>query len=50
MSYFRKVERATVIIEDGKELFLKKCAKCGTDFYGAKYETRCEKCRKRRKK
>jgi hypothetical protein len=50
MPSFRKVERAKAIIQDGKELFLKECAKCGTEFYGAKDETRCEQCRKRKNK
>ncbi|MGB8541978.1 MAG: hypothetical protein WCD49_10135 [Candidatus Acidiferrales bacterium] len=37
-----KIERAKAIILDGKELFLKECAKCGSEFYGAKDETRCD--------
>jgi Zn finger protein HypA/HybF involved in hydrogenase expression len=47
---FKKVERAQVIILDGKELDLKKCTKCGTEFYGEEKQTKCEACRKRRKK
>jgi hypothetical protein len=50
MPQFHKVERAKVIILDGKELFLKECAKCGTEFYASEDETRREKCRKRKKK
>jgi hypothetical protein len=34
MPNFRKIERAQVIILDGEELHLKKCAKCGAEFYG----------------
>lgn len=49
MPNFRKVERAKVIIQDGKELHLKECAKCGSEFYGAKDSTRCDARRKRRK-
>jgi hypothetical protein len=41
MPQFRNVERGKVIILDGKELFLKECAKCGTECYGTKDETRC---------
>jgi hypothetical protein len=41
-------ERQAIIL-DGKELFLKECAKCDAEFYGQKEETRCEKCRKRKK-
>jgi hypothetical protein len=48
MPQFRKIECAKVIILDGKELFLKECAKCGTEFYGSKDEKRCERCRKKK--
>ena len=34
MPNFKKIERAEVIIQDGRELFLKKCSKCGGDFHG----------------
>ena len=50
MPTFRKVERAKVIIQDGQELSLKNCAKCQTEFYGDVKQTKCEDCRKRRKK
>jgi hypothetical protein len=40
MPQCRNVERAKAIIQDGKQLFLKECAKCGTEFYGSKDETR----------
>ena len=36
MPNFRHVERTKSIIQDGKELFLKQCEKCGSGFYGAK--------------
>ena len=36
MPNFRHEERTKSIIQDGKELFLKQCEKCGSDFYGAK--------------
>jgi hypothetical protein len=36
MANFRHVERAKVIILDGKELFLKECANCGAEFCGSK--------------
>jgi Zn finger protein HypA/HybF involved in hydrogenase expression len=50
MPNFKKVERAQVIIQDGQELHLKKCAECQTEFYGDEKQTNCEDCRKRRKK
>ncbi len=50
MPTFRKAERAKVIIQDGQELPLKKCTKCQADFYGDATQTKCEDCRKRRKK
>ena len=49
MVYFRKVERAKSVIENGEELFLKECEKCKTEFYGAENQTKCESCRKRKK-
>jgi Zn finger protein HypA/HybF involved in hydrogenase expression len=49
MVYFRKVERAKSIIENGKELFLRECEKCKTEFYGDKKTVRCEGCGKRKK-
>jgi len=49
MVYFRKVERAKVIIENGVELTLKACAKCKVELYGDVKITRCEACRKKRK-
>ena len=50
MPNFRKVERAKVIIQDGKDLHLKQCAKCDGEFYCTKSETQCDGCRKRKKK
>ncbi len=50
MPTFKKVERAKVILQDGQELHLKKSAKCGAEFYGDVKQTKCEDCRKRRKK
>jgi Zn finger protein HypA/HybF involved in hydrogenase expression len=48
--HFRKVERAKAIIENGVELTLKECAKCGAEFYGSKAQIQCENCRTTRKK
>jgi hypothetical protein len=50
MPTFKKVGRAQVIIQNGQELHLKKCAKCGTEFYGDDKQLKCEACRERRKK
>ena len=50
MVYFRKVERAKSIIENGVEKMLKECAKCKTEFYGVRKQTHCEKCRAPKKK
>jgi Zn finger protein HypA/HybF involved in hydrogenase expression len=49
MVYFRKVERAKSIIENGKELFLKECERCKAEFYGDKKATHCDNCRERKK-
>jgi len=45
MPHFRKVEQPKVIIENGKELFLKACSKCSAEFYGDAKATRCNVCR-----
>jgi hypothetical protein len=47
MVQFRKVERAKVIIQDGKELFLKTCLECQREFYGDQKIMRCDLCRGR---
>lgn len=49
MPIFRKVERAKSVIENGRELFLKTCVKCSTEFYGEKKDTRCEPCRRKKR-
>jgi len=49
MPYFRKVERAKSVIENGRELFLKTCSKCSAEFYGEEKQTKCETCCKRKK-
>jgi hypothetical protein len=49
MPTFKKIERAQVIIQDGQELHLKKCAKYGKEFYGDEKQNKCEGCRKRKK-
>jgi len=50
MPHFRKVERAKVIVQDGVELHLKDCTKCGIEFYGAEDQSACGECGKGRKK
>jgi hypothetical protein len=41
---FKKIEHAKSVILNGQQLFLKECAKCGDDFYGAAKQTRCNEC------
>jgi hypothetical protein len=48
MPYFRKVERAKSVIENGRELFSKTCPKCSAEFYGEEKQTKCETCGERK--
>jgi hypothetical protein len=50
MVYFRKVERAKSIIENGKEPFLKECGKCKSEFYGARDQSSCGECNKKKRR
>jgi hypothetical protein len=45
-----KVQRAKSVILNGQHLFLKECAKCGSDFYGTERQTRCDECAGKRRK
>jgi hypothetical protein len=47
---FMKVQRAKSVILNGQQLFLKECAKCGSDFYGTEKQTRCDECARKRRK
>jgi hypothetical protein len=47
--YWEKAARpqqnqAKSVILNGRQLFLKECAKCGDDFYGVAMQTRCNAC------
>ena len=41
---FKTVDRAEFVILKGMKLFLKECAKCGSDFYGIEKQTCCGEC------
>jgi hypothetical protein len=45
-----KVQRARVVILDGKRLVLKKCEGCQVEFYETELILRCEKCRTKKRK
>ena len=47
---FMKVQRANLVILNGRRLFLKECAKCGSDFYGTEKQTRCDECAGKKRK
>jgi len=47
---FMKIQRAKSVILNGQHLFLKECAKCGSDFYGTQKQTRCDECVGKRRK
>jgi len=47
---FMKVQRAKSVVLNGQQLFLKECAKCGSDFYGNEKQTRCDECAGKRRK
>jgi hypothetical protein len=39
-----RIKYAKSVILNGRQLFLKECAKCGDDFYGVAKQTRCNEC------
>jgi hypothetical protein len=47
---FETVRRAKSVILKGVHLFLKECAKCGSDFYGIEKQTCCDECARKRRK
>jgi hypothetical protein len=47
---FSKIQRVKSVIIHGQHLFLKECAKCGTDFYGTEKQTRCDECSGKKRK
>lgn len=47
---FKTVHRAKAVILKGVHLFLKECAKCGSDFYGVEKQTCCDECAGKRRK
>ena len=47
---FVKVQRAKVVILDGKRLFLKRCTDCKIEFYEIESVLRCVNCRSRKRK
>jgi hypothetical protein len=47
---FKTVQQAKSVILKGAHLFLKECAKCGSDFYGIEKQTFCDECAGKRRK
>jgi len=47
---FMKIQRAKSVILNGQHLFLKECAKCGSDFYVTERETCCDECAAKKRK
>ncbi len=47
---FKTVDRAEFVILKGMKLFLKECAKCGSDFYDIEKQTCCGECAGKRRK
>ena len=47
---FTRIQRAKSVTLNGQHLFLKECAKCGSDFYGIEKQTRCDECAGKRRK
>jgi len=47
---FKTVQQAKSVILKGVHLFLKECAKCGSDFYAIEKQTCCDQCTGKRRK